>query len=78
MDWNLSWNSPQIFKTSLERGGLKESFQIIDSDDQLRVIRRIVHDLELDESGWSAKEIQYKINSWKEKGSTVQEGPQSK
>ncbi len=34
----------------------------------MRVIRRIVRDLELDESGWSAKEIQYRINSWKEKG----------
>ncbi len=58
----------RFLKLHWKEAGLKESFQIIDSDDQLRVIRRIVRDLELDESGWSAKEIQYKINSWKEKG----------
>lgn len=58
----------RFLKLHWKEAGLKESFQIIDSDDQLRVIRRIVRDLELDESGWSAKEIQYKINSWKERG----------
>ena len=58
----------RFLKLHWREAGLKESFQIIDSDDQLRVIRRIVRDLELEESGWSAKEIQYKINSWKEKG----------
>ena len=58
----------RFLKLHWKEAGLKESFQIIDSDDQLRVIRRIVRDLELEESGWSAKEIQYKINSWKEKG----------
>ena len=58
----------RFLKLHWKEAGLKESFQIIDSDDQLRLIRRIVRDLELDESGWSAKEIQYKINSWKERG----------
>ena len=58
----------RFLKLHWKEAGLNESFQIIDSDDQLRVIRRIVRDLELDESGWSAKEIQYRINSWKEKG----------
>ena len=58
----------RFLKLHWKEAGLNESFQIIDSDDQLRVIRRIVRDLELEEAGWSAKEIQYKINSWKEKG----------
>ena len=67
----------RFLKIHCKEAGLKESFQIIDSDDQLRLIRRIVRDLELDESGWSAKEIQYRINSWKEKGLRAKKVPKA-
>ncbi len=54
---------------------LNESFQIIDSDDQLRVIRRAMRDLEMENSGWSPKEAQSKINGWKETGHRADQVP---
>lgn len=47
---------------------LPESFQIIDSDDQLRIIKRLQKNLELDEHRWPAKQTQWFINKQKEEG----------
>ncbi len=47
---------------------LPRSFQIIDSDDQLRLIKRLVRNLELDESSWGPREVQYFINGQKDEG----------
>ena len=48
--------------------GLAEGFQIMDSDDQLRMIRRMLRALELDENEWVPKEIQWFINAQKDEG----------
>ncbi len=48
--------------------GLPQSFQIIDSEDQLRAIRRIVKGLNLDEARWVPKEIMWFINARKDDG----------
>ena len=47
---------------------LAEGFQIMDSEDQLRVIRRMVKGLGLDEGEWAPKEIQWFINAQKDEG----------
>ena len=47
---------------------LPQSFQIIDSDDQLRLIKRLLKGLEADESRWVPKEIQWFINAQKDEG----------
>jgi DNA helicase-2/ATP-dependent DNA helicase PcrA len=47
---------------------LPQNFQIIDSDDQLRVIKRLLRGLELDETRWVPREIQYFINAQKDEG----------
>lgn len=47
---------------------LSQSFQILDSEDQYRVIRRILKGLELDESYWPPKRVQWFINQHKEEG----------
>jgi DNA helicase-2/ATP-dependent DNA helicase PcrA len=47
---------------------LPQAFQILDSEDQLRVIRRLIKSLELDESRWVPKEIQWFINAQKDEG----------
>lgn len=47
---------------------LPEHFQIIDSDDQLRLIKRVISALSLDEDRWPAKSAQYFINSKKDEG----------
>jgi len=47
---------------------LPQGFQIIDADDQQRLIRRLVRGLELDESTWVPREIQWFINNQKDEG----------
>ncbi len=47
---------------------LAEGFQIMDSADQLRMIRRMLRDLQLDENEWDPKEIQWFVNVQKDEG----------
>lgn len=48
--------------------GLPQSFQILDSSDQLRLIRRVIYTLGIDEDRYPAKQAQWFINSQKEEG----------
>ncbi len=48
--------------------GLPQNFQIIDSDDQLRLITRLLKNLDLDDSRWVPREIQHFINAQKDEG----------
>ena len=47
---------------------LPENFQILDSDDQYRLIRRVLKSLNLDEKHWAPKHVQWYINSNKDEG----------
>jgi len=47
---------------------LPQNFQIIDADDQLRIIKRLLKTLELDADRWVPREIQYFINAQKDEG----------
>jgi DNA helicase-2/ATP-dependent DNA helicase PcrA len=47
---------------------LPQNFQIIDSDDQLRIIKRLLKGQELDDSQWVPREFQYFINAQKDEG----------
>ena len=48
--------------------GLPQAFQIIDSEDQQRAIRKLLKALDLDESRWIPKEIMWFINARKDEG----------
>lgn len=48
--------------------GINEHFQIIDQEDQLRIIKKIAQSLNIDEKITPAKKIQYYINQQKEHG----------
>ena len=58
----------RLLRIHSEEAGLAEGFQIMDSDDQLRMIRRMLRALELDENEWVPKEIQWFINAQKDEG----------
>ena len=47
---------------------LPQAFQILDSDDQYRLIRRILKNLELDEAKWPPRQTQWFINARKDEG----------
>lgn len=47
---------------------LPDSFQILDSDDQYRLIRRVLKSMNLDEKHWAPKQVQWYINGNKDEG----------
>ncbi len=48
--------------------GLAEGFQIMDSEDQQRLIRRMIRGIGLDENEWVPREVQWFINAQKDEG----------
>jgi DNA helicase-2/ATP-dependent DNA helicase PcrA len=60
--------SHRLLRIHWREAGLAEGFQIMDSDDQQRMIRRMLRALELDENVWVPKEIQWFINAQKDEG----------
>jgi len=58
----------RLLRIHWQEAGLPQSFQILDSDDQYRLIRRILRSMELDESRWAPREIQWFINGQKDEG----------
>ncbi|MYB88907.1 MAG: AAA family ATPase, partial [Proteobacteria bacterium] len=60
--------SHRLLRTHWQEAGLKENFQVLDSNDQLRLVKRIIQDLDLDDSQWPPKRMQGYINSQKEEG----------
>lgn len=57
----------RMLRAHWKEAKLPEEFQIIDSEDQHRMIRRIQRSLNLDESQWPPKQTQWYINSQKDK-----------
>ena len=58
----------RLLRTHWQDAGLREDFQILDSDDQLRCIRRVLRDLDLDEQRWPPRQVQGFINARKDEG----------
>ncbi len=56
---------------------LPETFQVIDADDQYRLIRRLLKSLNLDESRWPPRQVQGFINSHKDEGIRAKNMPES-
>ena len=58
----------RLLRLHWQEARLPQTFQILDSDDQLRMIKKIVKALELDDTRWVPKDIQYFINAQKDEG----------
>ena len=58
----------RLLRAHWRDAGLREDFQILDSEDQLRCIRRVMRDLDLDEQRWPPKQAQGYINARKDEG----------
>lgn len=56
---------------------LPETFQVMDSADQLRVVKRILNALNLDESKWPPKQSQWYINAQKDEGIRARHMPET-
>lgn len=58
----------RLLKAHWQDADLPQNFQILDSDDQLRLIKRIYQALNLDENKWPHKQAQWYINAQKDEG----------
>ncbi len=58
----------RLLRRHWHEAGLVESFQIIDSEDQQRLIRKLIKAQQLDETRWVPREVQWFINSNKDEG----------
>jgi DNA helicase II / ATP-dependent DNA helicase PcrA len=58
----------RLLKAHWQDANLPQNFQILDSDDQLRLIKRVYQNLQLDETRWPFKQAQWYINSQKDEG----------
>ena len=58
----------RLLRTHHAEANLPENFQILDSDDQYRLIKRILKAMNLDEKHWAPRQIQWYINGNKDEG----------
>ena len=58
----------RMLRRHWREANLPQNFQIIDADDQLRLIKRLIKNLEIDDSRWVPREIQWFINAQKDEG----------
>ncbi|MBL4911192.1 MAG: DNA helicase II [Alteromonadaceae bacterium] len=58
----------RLLRMHFQEAKLPQTFQVLDSDDQLRMVKRVIRSLNLDEKRWPAKQAQWYINGKKDEG----------
>src|SRR5882757_4433472 len=58
----------RLLRLHWREAGLPQGFQILDSEDQARVLRKVLKALDLDETRWVPREILWFINAQKDEG----------
>ncbi len=58
----------RLLRLHWREAGLPQTFQILDGDDQLRLIKKLLKAQALDETRWVPRDIQYFINQNKDEG----------
>ena len=58
----------RLLRAHWQDANLPQNFQILDSDDQLRVVKRVMRNLNIDDSRWQPKQAQWFINAQKDEG----------
>src|SRR5690554_2887886 len=68
----------RLLRAHSKDAGLPENFQVLDSDDQLRMVKRVMREAQIDESKFPPKQAQWFISSQKDEGlraDHIQENP---
>ena len=58
----------RLLRRHAQQAKLPETFQVMDSGDQLRVIKRLLNTLNFDDTQWPPREMQWYINAQKDEG----------
>ena len=67
----------RLLKLHWQHANLPQNFQILDSADQLRLVKRIMKEANVDEARYPAKQVQWFINAQKDEGRRARHLPQS-
>ncbi|MCB1760225.1 MAG: DNA helicase II [Gammaproteobacteria bacterium] len=62
----------RLLRAHWQESKLDRNFQILDSDDQYRMIKRLLKTLDLDEARWPPRQVQWFINGRKDEGLRAQ------
>jgi DNA helicase-2/ATP-dependent DNA helicase PcrA len=65
----------KILRRHAELVGLKSGFTILDTDDQLRLMKQVIESAGLDKDRWPARQLAGLIDSWKNRGLTPAKVP---
>jgi DNA helicase II / ATP-dependent DNA helicase PcrA len=63
----------RLLRLHWREAGLVQGFQILDSEDQLRLIRKLIKAQNLDETRWVPRDVQWFINANKDEGHRPQQ-----
>jgi len=58
----------RLLRQHAKQAKLPDNFQIMDSDDQLRIVKRLLKAMNIDETKWPPKQVLWFINAQKEEG----------
>jgi DNA helicase-2/ATP-dependent DNA helicase PcrA len=77
MRWLGTFHSvgAQILRRHAELVGLKSSFTIIDTDDQIRLCKQVIEAAGIDEKRWTGRGLAGLLDNWKNRGLTPAEVP---
>ena len=70
MPWLGTFHSicARMLRRHAELVGLQSNYTIIDTDDQLRLLKQLINDAQLDEKRWPARQLAGLIDRWKNRG----------
>jgi len=60
--------STKILRRHAELVGLQSTFTILDTDDQIRLLKQVLQAANIDEKRWPARSLSYQIDAWKNRG----------
>ena len=60
----------KILRNHAELAGLKSGFSILDTDDQIRLMKQLLQAHDIDEKRWPARQLASLIDGWKNRGLT--------
>jgi len=75
MPWLGTFHSvaARMLRSHAEILGLQSNFTILDTDDQLRVLKQLIQAANLDEKRWPARQLAGLVDRWKNRGWTPHE-----
>src|SRR5919112_2492970 len=77
MQWLGTFHSigTKILRRHAELVGLRSDFTILGTDDQLRLMKQVIADQNIDEKRWPARALSHAIDGWKNRGLSPEQVP---